>query len=97
MDTVTTGPTKDEVELARKHVTALRGLLLNPGHVPMDGMCLDELRIMGLIEPGRGGYKLTAKGHRNLSAEEAAVRQRDSLWNGDKAALAGNADSQSPR
>jgi hypothetical protein len=55
-----------ETELGRKHVSALRALTLNAAHAPVDGMCLDELRLMRLIEPSPGGYALTADGYRHL-------------------------------
>lgn len=62
-----------EVELGRKHVAALRALTLNAGHAPVDGMCLDELRLMGLIEPSPGGYALTADGFRQLQSAVSPI------------------------
>lgn len=55
-----------ELELGRHHVSTLRALSSNAAHTPVDGMRLDELRLMRLIEPSPGGYALTADGHRHL-------------------------------
>ena len=68
------------IELSRKHVAALRGLSVNPAHAPVDGMCLDELRMMGLIRPAAGGYELTAAGEAQLLAELTAADERDQKW-----------------
>jgi hypothetical protein len=69
-----------EIELGRKHVAALRALTLNPSHSPVDGMCLDELRMMALIRPAAGGYALTATGQEQLHAELSAAAERDRKW-----------------
>jgi hypothetical protein len=73
--------TAREIELSRKHIAALRGLILNPSHAPIDGMCLDELRMMALIRPASGGYALTAAGHEQLQAELIAADEREQKWN----------------
>jgi hypothetical protein len=70
-----------EIELGRKHVAALRSLTLNPAHAPVDGMCLDELRMMALIRPTSGGYELTSTGRELLQAELAAAEERNLKWN----------------
>jgi hypothetical protein len=54
------------MELGRNHVATLRALSINAAHAPVDGLRLDELRLMRLIEPIPGGYALTADGHRQL-------------------------------
>lgn len=69
-----------EIELDRKHVAAMRALTLNPAHAPVDGMCLDELRMMALIRPVTDGYALTATGREQLQAEMAAAEERDINW-----------------
>ncbi|MBI2254032.1 MAG: hypothetical protein HYU58_05390 [Proteobacteria bacterium] len=68
------------VELGRKHVAALRALSLNPAHTPVDGMCLDELRMMALIRPAGSGYALTAVGQEQLQAELTAAEEREQKW-----------------
>lgn len=77
-----------EIELGRKHVAALRALTLNPAHAPVDGMCLDELRMMALIRPTSGGYALTATGREQLQAELTAAQERESKWSAGAAAQA---------
>jgi hypothetical protein len=75
------GPTVTrDIALSRKHIAVLRGLTLNPGYVPIDGMCLDELRMMALIRPATGGYALTAAGHELLEAELMAADEREQKW-----------------
>lgn len=81
--------TAREIELGRKHVAALRGLILNPSHAPVDGMCLDELRMMALIQPSSGGYTLTASGREQLQAELLAADEREQKWSAGAARAAG--------
>jgi hypothetical protein len=77
-----------EIELGRKHVAALRALTLNPAHAPVDGMCLDELRMMALIRPASGGYTLTATGREQLQAELVAAEERNLRWSAGTAQAA---------
>ena len=77
-----------EIALGRKHIAVLRGLMLNPAHAPVDGMCLDELRMMALIRPTSGGYALTAAGQEQLQAELTAVDEREQRWNAGAAQAA---------
>lgn len=69
-----------DVDLGHKHVSALRGLVLNPSYMPMDGMCLDELRMMSLIRVAPNGYTLTASGQEQLQAELSAAEEREQRW-----------------
>jgi hypothetical protein len=55
-----------EVELSRNQIATLRALSVNAAHAPIDGMRLDELRLMRLIEFVPGGYALTEDGYRQL-------------------------------
>jgi hypothetical protein len=68
--------TRRQAAIAHKHVAALSGLKVYPGHLPLDGQCLDELTHMGLIRPTRHGYALTPRGHETLDAEVASARLR---------------------
>jgi len=77
-----------EIELGRRHVAALRALTLNPAHAPVDGMCLDELRMMALIRPTNSGYALTANGQEQLQAELAAAEERELKWSAGAVAWA---------
>ncbi|MDY0870350.1 hypothetical protein [Dongia rigui] len=77
-----------EIDLSRKHIAVLRGLILNPAHAPIDGMCLDELRMMALIQPVGGGYALTAAGHEKLQAELMAADMREQTWSAGAAVAA---------
>jgi hypothetical protein len=65
-----------DLHLARKHVTALSALTAHPGYLPVDGLCLEELRRWGLIERVPRGYALTPQGEIALAAEEAVLRKR---------------------
>ena len=64
------------MNLTRKHVLALAGLRINPQHLPLDGLCLEELHHLRLIQPVTDGYALTARGEEALAAEEAVARKR---------------------
>lgn len=63
---------KSVIALTPKHVAALNALTINPAHAPLDGLCLEELHRMGLIQPKDDGYALTPIGQRSL-AEELTV------------------------
>lgn len=54
------------LDLTEHQVATLRGLVLDSAYSPMDGMCLDELRIMALIHPHNEGYALTPAGENYL-------------------------------
>lgn len=69
-----------DLDLGHKHVAALRALVLNPAYMPMDGMCLDELRMMSLIRVAPNGYTLTASGQEQLRTELNAADEREQRW-----------------
>nr|WP_298684353.1 hypothetical protein [uncultured Dongia sp.] len=68
---------KRDIVIQRKHVAALSALTINPAHAPVDGLCLEELRRMGLIQPVDGGYSLTREGQQTLAAEKPAAHERN--------------------
>ena len=70
--------TQRQAAIAHKHVAALSGLKVYPGHLPLDGQCLEELTHMGLIRPTRDGFALTPRGHETLNAEVANAQLRQS-------------------
>lgn len=65
-----------QLAVAHKHVAALSALKVYSGHMPMDGLCLEELQHMGLVRPVRDGYALTPRGLETLSEEVADAKSR---------------------
>jgi hypothetical protein len=74
--------TRRQAAIARKHVAALSGLKVYPGHLPLDGQCLEELTHMGLIRPIRDGFALTPRGQETLNAEVAHAQLRQGVQQG---------------
>ena len=65
--------------VTQRHVAALSGLKVYPGHLPLDGQCLEELVVMGLIRPVKDGYRLTPRGEESLDAAVITLRERRAL------------------
>jgi hypothetical protein len=69
-----------QLAIAHKHVAALSALKVYPGHMPLDGQCLEELTHMGLIRPVKDGFCLTPRGEETLEEEIAGLQLRRSIY-----------------
>lgn len=67
-------------ELDDHHIAALRSLEVNPAHAPVDGMCLDELRLLALIRSVADGNVLTTAGRDRLRTELSVIEKRQQRW-----------------
>jgi len=61
-------------------VAALSGLKVYPGHLPLDGLCLEDLTRMGLIRQVRDGFALTPRGLEILDEEVATAKMRQGIY-----------------
>ena len=62
-------PPNNQIRADRGEMAALSALSDNPWHLPVNGLCLEQLLRKGLIEPANGGYALTQMGVHLLATE----------------------------
>jgi ribosomal protein S19E (S16A) len=65
-----------QMAITQRHAAALSALKVYPGHLPLDGLCLDELAEMGLIRAVKDGYRLTPRGEESLDAAVIVLRAK---------------------